>query len=194
MLRRASLVAISAAQSGQALVLLLGIVAAAMLGTLVLAALGQALGGRSRHQRAADLAAISAAAAMRRDHPRLFEPARLDGGAPNPRHLSTAAYVTRARAAGVRAASRNGVRISRRDVTFEANSFAPTRVTVRVRGETRVRIERRRRPVAVRARATAELAPGDDGIGQPGFGIGGGYDGPLAYRQGKPSPYLFSVL
>ena len=35
------------------------------------------------------------------------------------------------------------------------------------------------------ASAEAELAP-PAGAGQPAFATGGGYDGPLAYRQGKP--------
>ena len=175
-----------AGQSGQAIVLLLGVGAAAMLGALVLAAFGQALGGKSRHQRAADLAAVSAAGSMRRDYPRLFEPAVLEDGAPNPRHLSTLAYVVRARAVAIRVARRNGARAAPSDVSFPDGSFAPTRVTVRARGETKVRIERRRRrAVAVRARATAELGP-IEGMGQPDTASGGGYGGPLAYRQGKP--------
>jgi hypothetical protein len=47
--------------------------------------------------------------------------------------------------------------------------------------------ERRRRVVPVRARASAELSP-DPGaaFGMPAFGSGGGYEGPLAYRMGKP--------
>ena len=159
-----------------------------MLGALVLTAFGQALGGKSRHQRAADLAAVSAAGSMRRDYPRLFEPAVLENGVANPRHLSTAAYEARARALAIRAARRNGVRVMPSDVSFPGGSFAPTRVTVRTRGTAEVHIERgRRRGVAVRAKATAELAPpAGDGLGQPGFGSGGGYEGPLAYRQGKP--------
>jgi hypothetical protein len=28
----------------------------------------------------------------------------------------------------------------------------------------------------------------------PASASGGGYDGPLAYRQGKPTPHLFSGL
>jgi LAS superfamily LD-carboxypeptidase LdcB len=40
--------------------------------------------------------------------------------------------------------------------------------------------------VAIRARATAELSPGADAEGMPSQATGGGYDGPLAYRQGKP--------
>ena len=35
-------------------------------------------------------------------------------------------------------------------------------------------------------RATAELLPDAGGGGLPGHASGGGYEGPLAYRQGKP--------
>src|SRR5215207_2121677 len=111
-------------EGGQALVLLLGMVAAVMLGTLILAAFGQALGGKSRHQRAADLAAVSAAGSMRHDYPRLFEPPLLPSGAPNPRHLTAPVYEARARTAGVRAARRNGVRLAPADVTFPEGTFA----------------------------------------------------------------------
>ena len=38
----------------------------------------------------------------------------------------------------------------------------------------------------MRARATAEIAVDASGLGMPGQASGGGYDGPLAYRQGKP--------
>ena len=40
--------------------------------------------------------------------------------------------------------------------------------------------------VPIRARATAELLPGTGAGGFPGHASGGGYEGPLAYRQGKP--------
>jgi hypothetical protein len=38
----------------------------------------------------------------------------------------------------------------------------------------------------VRAKATAEIAADASGLGMPADASGGGYDGPLAYRQGKP--------
>ncbi len=190
----------SGGERGQASLLLLGMIASLLAGTLILFSFGQALGARSKHQRAADLAAVSAAQAMRRHYPRLFEYALLENGAPNPRHLSNAGYLALARAAAVRGARRNGVRPGRVDLSFPGAGFAPTRVTVTVRGEALIGLpgERRRatrvggagqarRAVPVRARATAELAP-DLGaaFGMPGHGSGGGYDGPLAYRQGKP--------
>jgi len=178
-------------EGGQALVLVLGLAAALMLGTLVLAGFGQALGGKARHQRGADLAAVSAARSMQADYPRLFEAAVLENGVPNPRHLSRAGYLARARAAAVRAGRRNRVRVRPRDVSFPPG-FAPTRVSVRVRGDVHVRVAAGRRGkalrrVVVRARATAELSPpGAGGPGMPAYASGGGYSGPLAYRMGKP--------
>jgi hypothetical protein len=175
-------------ERGQALVLLLGLVAAALVGTLVLVALGQALGGKSRHQRAADLAAVSAAHRMSDDYFRLFEPVTLPNGLPNPHHLSTLDYLARARAVAVRVGARNGVPLGLADVTFPGGGFAPTRVRVSASGEVAVRVEkgRRRERVAVQASATAELAPLAVGPGMPTMATGGGYSGPLAYRGGKP--------
>src|SRR5688572_27746585 len=175
-----------ARECGQASLPLLGVLAAVLAGTLILFGLSQALGARAKHQRAADLAAVSAAQVMRDLYPRLFEPPFLEPDVPNPRHLEQEAYLALARAAAVRGARRNGVRVRPEDVRFPGTGFAPTRVTVRVRGVARVRVggERRRR-VPVRASATAELSPGI-GSGLPATASGGGYDGPLAYRQGKP--------
>jgi len=175
-------------ERGQASLLFLGVLAALLAGTLVLFGLGQALGARGKHQRAADLAAVSAAQVMRRHYTRLFEPAFLEEGVPNPRHLSNEGYLALARAAALRGAQRNGVAPRRVEVRFPGTGFAPTRVTVSVRGRARIRVAARRSPrhwIEVSARATAELALADEA----GFGIprdGGGYDGPLAYRQGKP--------
>jgi soluble lytic murein transglycosylase-like protein len=175
-------------ERGQALVLLLGVVAAAMVGTLVLIGFGQALGGKSRQQRAADLAAVSAAHRMSDDYFRLFEPVALPNGLPNPHRLSTAEYLARARAVAVRTGARNDVHVGLADVTFPDGGFAPTRVRVRAHGEVKVRVEggARRKQVEVAATATAELAPLAAGPGMPTMASGGGYSGPLAYRGGKP--------
>jgi soluble lytic murein transglycosylase-like protein len=169
--------------------LLLGVIAAVLVGTLVLVALGQALGGKSRHQRAADLAAVSAAHRMSDDYFRLFEPPALPNGLPNPRHLTVVEYLLRARSAAVRAGARNGVRLGLADVTFPGGGFGPTRVRVRARGQVGVRVEggrRRERAIDVEASATAELAVLGVGGGMPEMASGGGYSGPLAYRGGKP--------
>jgi hypothetical protein len=177
-------------QSGQAAILVLGVVAALFLGALVLAGFGQALGAKGRHQRAADLAAMSAARVMRTAYPRLFEPAFLEPGVYNPRHLSVGRYVSLARAAAVRAAMRNGLRMDARDVCFPEETFAPVRVSVAVRGHGEVRLPgdgRRRGRFPVEARATAEFIPSAASMpGQPGHATGGGYSGSLAYRMGKP--------
>ena len=89
-----------AAETGQALPLVLGGVLALIGTTLVLAAFGGAVTGKSRTQRAADLAALSAARSMRDDFDRLFVPARRPDGSPNPAHLAKAAYLARARDGG----------------------------------------------------------------------------------------------
>src|SRR3954466_9408442 len=121
-------------ERGQASILLLGVVAALIAGALILTALGQAYGSRSKAQRAADLAAIAAAQTMRRDYMRLFEPVYLQPGVPNPHHLSKAQYLAAARAAAVRGGRENGVPVAPGDVTFPDDaSFAPTRVSVHVR-------------------------------------------------------------
>jgi hypothetical protein len=166
--------------------MMLAVVAAVLVGAAVLFAFGNALGAKGRHQRAADLAAISAAQVMRGLYPRLFEPPFVEPDVPNPRHLEQAEYLQLARAAAVRGGRRNGARVRAADVSFPGGDFAPTRVTVRVRGVARVRISGDRGSrVPVRASATAELAP-RPGSGMPASAGGGGYDGPLAYRQGKP--------
>ena len=107
---------------------MLGLLAMLLLGAIILGGFGQALGAKSRHQRAADLAAMSAGGAMAKAYPRLFEPAVFPNGVPNPRHLSTAQYEAQARAAAVRGGARNGVPVRAADVRFPGGSFAPTRV------------------------------------------------------------------
>jgi Putative Flp pilus-assembly TadE/G-like len=121
-------------ERGQAALLLLGVLAAVLAGTLVLFGFGQALGARGKHQSAADLAAVSAAQVMHRHYSGLFEPALLEDGVPNPRHLSNSAYLSLAQAAALRGARRNGVAPRQVSVSFADAGFAPTRVTVEVRG------------------------------------------------------------
>ena len=178
-------------QSGQALVLALGLAAALLTGGLVLVALGEAIGAKSREQRAADLAAVSAAAAMRRVYPRLFEPAFLPPPRPGPAAGAESAApdrasaTSRSRAPPPSAAVRETARAyAPADVCFPGGGFAPTRVRVRVREvaqRARARASATRR-IEVAATAVAELAPDV----ATGLATGGGYSGPLAYRQGKP--------
>jgi len=166
-------------ESGQALVLVIGAMAALVVGTLILGAFGQALGARGHEQRAADLAAISAARAMRDAYPRLFARGR--------RHLSQAGYLALARAAAVDGARRNEATLDPARVTFpDDTSFAPVRVSVALTDEASVRVSAggTSRKLRVTARATATLLPTIGGDAYPNAG-GGGYSGPLAYRQGK---------
>jgi soluble lytic murein transglycosylase-like protein len=168
-------------ESGQALVLLIGAMAALVFGALILGSFGQALGARGHEQRAADLAAISAARVMRDNYPRLFLPSQMPG------HLSQPAYLALARAAAIDGARRNGATLVPSEVTFpDAISFAPVRVSVALTDQATVRVPGgdSARKLKVTARATAALAPGIGGDAYGNAG-GGGYTGPLAYRQGK---------
>ena len=64
--------------------MMLAVIAVVLAGGLLLFAFGNALGARGRYQRAADLAAISAAQVMRDLYPRLFEPPFLEHGRAEP--------------------------------------------------------------------------------------------------------------
>jgi soluble lytic murein transglycosylase-like protein len=165
--------------------MMLAAVGALLAGAVLLFALGNALGAKGRQQRAADLAAVSAAQAMRDLYPRLFEPPFLRPGVPNARHLDEARYRALVVAAAVRGALRNGAHVRPADVTFPGATFAPTRVRVRVRERLEVGPAGRRALAPVDSQATAELSP-DGGGATPARGSGGGYGGPLAYRQGEP--------
>jgi hypothetical protein len=165
---------------GQASILLVGGLAGVLIGALVLGAVTKALGQEGEAQRAADLAALAGARAMREAYPRLFEPATVDGR-PNPRHLDRSGYLALGRAAARTTARENRAGLG--EVAFpDAASFAPVRIRVVVRERIAVERGRARRAAAVRASATAELSP----LGPGGLPAGGGYDGPLEHRQGKP--------
>ena len=159
---------------GQAVILALGAALAVLFVAGLLAALGGAITGASRTQRVADLAALSGARSMRDDFSRLFVPTRLATGKPNPQHLDRRQYLARAAAAARQAALRNGAERSDLRVSFpDAGSFAPLRVRAEVGGQ---RTEW----------AEAEASPPAANGTQPQTASGGGYSGPLEYRQGKP--------
>jgi transglycosylase-like protein with SLT domain/D-alanyl-D-alanine carboxypeptidase-like protein/putative Flp pilus-assembly TadE/G-like protein len=168
------------AQRGQALILALAAVFVVMLGAGVLAALGGALAQKGRLQRATDLAALSAARAMRDDFERLFEPPLIDRR-PNPRHLTTAMFLSRAEAAALEAGRHNGLDLTAGDVSFPGGGWAPVRVKVKVKRK----LPSRGGDVPAAATAVAELSPpaGDRASLEA---AGSGYTGPLAYRLGKP--------
>jgi hypothetical protein len=182
------------AERGQALLMVVAAAFVILLCAGVLTALGGAVTGAGRTQRAADLAALSGARSLRDDFPRLFTPVRLPGGAPNPQHLDKDEYLDRAAAAARDAAIQNGVDSDRLRVAFvDRESFAPVRVRASVTasldtdslpGADRAKS---RGDVPIEASAEAEASPPAGGTATAlTMATGGGYSGPLVYRQGKP--------
>ncbi len=171
-----------AAEAGQSLPMVLGACLLLVLCGAALAALGGAVSGKARAQRVADVSALSAARSMRDDFDRLFASPRLPSGAPNPLHLDRADYLARARAVALDAARRNEAEPSRVAVSFpDRRSFAPLRVRVELEAE--LGGDR----TAVEVYAEAEAVPPAASTAPPGAAMatGGGYSGPLAYRQGE---------
>jgi soluble lytic murein transglycosylase-like protein len=166
-------------ESGQAGMVLLGLLVAVALGAVVLGGIARGVGVRGELQSAADLAALAAARAMHDAYPRVFEPTTL-GGVDNPRHIERAEYL----ALGARAARATAARNGAHDVSvaFPGGGLAPIRVRVTVHDAIAVGGGP---GVPNAAIAEAELAPpGTD----PGSGAldAGQYKGPFAHRQGKP--------
>jgi hypothetical protein len=170
-------------EDGQALPLALGGSLALIAAALALVAIAAAVTGKGRAQRAADLTAISAARSLRDDLPRLLSPPTLPDGLPNPRHLSEAEYLGRARAAGLEAARENGVGAAHLRLSFpDRDSFAPVRVAAVVLADVDAGPGR----IGTSASAVAEAAAPAAGSGaSPSMASGGGYSGPLVYRQGE---------
>ncbi|MFN8162881.1 MAG: transglycosylase SLT domain-containing protein [Solirubrobacterales bacterium] len=170
-------------ERGQALILALGGVFVLLAGAMALVAIAGAVTGKGRVQRAADLAAISAARSMRDDLPRLLSPPTLPNGLPNPAHIEKPAYLGRARAAALDSGRANGVDPVRLRVTFpDAASFAPVRAKAEV--VARLEVGTGGDPVEASAVAEAGAPPGGAG-GMPAMASGGGYSGPLVYRNGE---------
>ncbi len=170
-------------EGGQALPLALGGAFVLIVAALAMVAIAGAVTGKGRVQRAADLAAISAARSMRDDLPRLLSPPTLPNGLPNPLHMEKFVYLLRARAAAFEAAKANGVSPLRLRVSFpDQLSFAPVRAKAAVVAD----LDVGRRRVPTEASAIAEAGTPVSALGaMPSMASGGGYSGPLAYRQGE---------
>jgi hypothetical protein len=170
-------------ESGQALILAVGASLALVAAALALVAIAGAVTGKGRAQRAADLAAISGARSLRDDLPRLLSPPRLPSGLPNPGHIDKPAYLERARLAAVEAATANGVGLDGLRIGFpDQSSFAP----VRVKAVVLAQLGSGRGRAEVEASAVAEAAAPAGAIGgMPAVASGGGYSGPLVYRNGE---------
>jgi len=162
--------------AGQASVLMVAGLAGVVIAGVLFGAVARGVGREAGAQRAADLAAVAAGNAMHQSYGRLFAPA-LIGGEPNPLHLEKAAYLALARRRAEQVARANGADAT--TVAFpDERTIAPVRVRVTVRDTLHVA----KRSATVAATAEAALGPAD----LTGFSTGGGYDGPFAYRQGKP--------
>ncbi len=169
-------------ESGQALPALAGLALAAVIAALMVSVLGVAAIGGARLQRAADLAAVSAARSLLDDHPRLFKPPDRRAGR-SPRRLTEDEYRTRAVAQAHRAVHANGISDARIAVRFPGVGYAPTRVRVEVAARSPQATGSARR---FQATATAEAFPGPLAATAGGeMAEGGGYAGPLAYRDGE---------
>jgi hypothetical protein len=170
-------------EEAQALPLALGGAFALIAAALALVAIAGAVTGKGRAQRAADLAAISAARSMRDDLPRLLSPPTLPNGLPNPIHLEKAAYLVRARASALEAGKANGVSPTHLRISFpDAASFAPVRAKAAVIADLELGDGRARTEAA----AVAEAGAPSTSLGSPPVvASGGGYSGPLVYRQGE---------
>jgi hypothetical protein len=170
-------------ESGQALILALGGSLALIAAALALVAIAGAVTGKGRAQRAADLVAISAVRSMRDDLPRLLSPPRLADGRLNPEHIDKGAYLARARAAAFDAAGANGVDPTRVVLSFpDADSFVPVRAKATIVARLR---ESGGHRVEASAEAEAATRYGAAGAGATGMATGGGYGGPLVYRDGE---------
>jgi hypothetical protein len=171
-------------ESGQALVLALGGCFLLIAAAVALVAIAGAVTGKGRAQRAADLAAISAVRSMRDDLSDLLSPPLMPNGEPNPSHISKSTYLARAREAAIAASRHNEVDPSRVHVSFpDASSFAPVRAKATVLGKLDLGPGA---PQKVEASAEAEAAaPVTSAGGEgPAMASGGGYSGPLVYRDG----------
>ena len=166
-------------EDGQALPLAVGALVAVLLGAFVLGGVARAITLRGDGQRAADLAALAGARALREAYPRVFAPSTIDGR-PNPAHLERAEYVALGRRIALATGAANGG--SDIDVSFPGQALAPLRVRVVMRDRIVLGLG-----VSVGGGATAEaelVPPGS--VPTASAGTAGEYRGPLAYRQGKP--------
>jgi soluble lytic murein transglycosylase-like protein len=164
-------------EQGQAVLLVLGILLGVAAGALVLGGIAQGIGAHGERQRAADLAALAAARAMRDAYPGVFTAPGL-GGRSGRRHLDRAAYLALGRRIAQATAARNGARDTL--VAFPGGGLAPVRVRVTVRDPIGVGGGAH---IASEAVAEAELLP--PGATAPGSPGAGEYRGPFAVRQGK---------
>src|SRR3954464_15398570 len=167
-------------ERGQALLLLVGVLCAIVVGAGVIAAIAAGIGRDGGRRGRAALAALAGARAMREACGRLFEPPVI-GDMVNPRHLERAAYVELGRRAAAETARRNGARRVAIEVP-DAAQPAPVRIRVTVRDPIEVAGIR----VPARASATAQLAPALAALARVLRGWPGESPGRFGRGRGKP--------
>lgn len=156
------------AEAGQALPLALAVAAVLLVGVVSLFVLGRAQLAVAQAQTAADLAALSAGRELG---------ARLGEVALDPVSAS-GAWRERLGEVARQAAAPAGARVE--SLRFPDGAWPPTGVEVVVSSPG---------PRGTRARATARAGlavPASGDAGPTGWATGGGYSGPLRYRDGKP--------
>lgn len=175
----------TSSERGQVAPAVLGCALAVVFASSLLAGIGGATTGASRLQRAADLSAISAARTLYEGLPEMLT--RADS------HRSLEDLEAAALDSAELAARRNGVDPERIRVSFDEGR-PPLQVEVEVVGG----ISLQQLPggdrlagsdqgdIRVLASATAEAAPPPGWwTGMPAYASGGGYAGPLSYRNGE---------
>jgi hypothetical protein len=167
-------------QDGQATVLLVGIVAAALVGALVLGAVAGGLGRHGGRQGAVDLAALAAARYMRDAYPYVLEPVHVAGVA-NDDYLDLARFEAEAGRVAGETARRNGIRSVAVSFPGARTALVPSVVRVTAKDDLVVA----GRHVEDRVSADAELTVGGIAGGDASHGAGE-YAGPYAYRSGHP--------
>ena len=156
-------------QAGQAAPIALGLGAILTALALVVGCLVWAQVAAARAQTAADLASISGARALR------AEVAQMSRARGNERRRLVASVETEI----ADVARRSGARL--RSVSFDEAGWPPVAVEVRVMLDGPMGLD-----VAAASRAGFSVGPSAGGESPRSVATGGGYSGPLVYRDGKP--------
>lgn len=166
-------------ERGQALVVLVVLLMAAVVGTFIIGAVATGIGSGGRNQRAADLAALAGGRAMEQDFDGLFAQPDAPGA------ISKQQYVAHATEAALEVAERNEIPRRYVKISFPGHAIAPTRIRVAVSVPVDIEVNGERERTVVPASAEAELEPSSQAP-LPDVSSAGEYPGPFAHRQGKP--------
>lgn len=168
-------------ETGQALLLVVGVLLLVVTLAVAAGALAMGFGARADDQRALDLAALAAARVMSDRYAEVAEP-MVDGHGGRLPPLPAGAldrrrYIALAVAAATGTAARNGLRAARVDFPGADGATVPLQVRVRPArgGSTDPALE-----------AVAEAVPPATAMAPAGAAGAGQYTGPLEHRDGKP--------